>query len=115
MSAEESTPRARLLETYKLEYGDHISFVRRQDKKGFVKRRPVWLNGVLQPQRILASVMAMEAGTRRFYREASNSATSAGLTSLMSEFADAEEDHQDTLVNLTKNRKGPCDLKFKRM
>src|ERR1700732_3838776 len=29
MSAEESAHRARLLETYKLEYGDHIPFVRR--------------------------------------------------------------------------------------
>ena len=43
MSAEESAHRARLLETYKLEYGDHIPFVRRQDVKGFVKRRPVFL------------------------------------------------------------------------
>ena len=51
MSAEESAHRARLLETYKLEYGDHVPFVRRQDVKGFVKRRPVWLNRVLQPQR----------------------------------------------------------------
>ena len=43
MSAEEFAHRARLLETYKLEYGDHIPFVRRQDVKGFVKRRPVFL------------------------------------------------------------------------
>ena len=49
MSAEESAHHARLLETYKLEYGDHIPFVRRQDVKGFVKRRPVWLNRILQP------------------------------------------------------------------
>jgi erythrin-vacuolar iron transport family protein len=105
MSAEESIHRARLLETYKLEYGDHIPFVRRQDVKGFVKRRPVWLNRVLQPRRVLAAVMAMEAETRRFYREASNSAASAGLRSLMGELADAEEDHQDTLVNLTKEQK----------
>jgi len=105
MSAEESTHRARLLETYKLEYGDHIPFVRRQDIKGFVKRRPVWLNRVLQPQRVLAAVMAMEAETRRFYREASNSAPSAGLSSLLGELADAEEDHQDILVDLTKEQK----------
>jgi rubrerythrin len=105
MSAEESAHRARLLETYKLEYGDHVPFVRRQDVKGFVKRRPVWLNRVLQPRRVLAAAMAMEAETRRFYREASNAVTSAGIRSLLGELADAEEDHQDTLVDLTKEQK----------
>jgi rubrerythrin len=105
MSAEEFAHRARLLETYKLEYGDHIPFVRRQDVKGFVKRRPVWLNRVLRPQRVLAAAMAMEAETRRFYREASNTVTSAGIRNLLGELADAEEDHQDTLVDLTKEQK----------
>jgi rubrerythrin len=105
MSVEESAHHARLLETYKLEYGDHIPFVRREHVKGFVRRRPVWLNQILQPKRALAAAMAMEAETRRFYREASNAVTSAGMHSLLTELADAEEDHQDTLVDLTKEQK----------
>src|ERR1700693_3185670 len=105
MSVEESAHHARLLETYKLEYGEHIPFVRRQDVKGFVKRRPVWLNRILQPQRVLAATMAMEAETRRFYGEAGNTVTSAGVRNLLNELADAEEDHQDTLVALTKEHK----------
>jgi rubrerythrin len=47
----------------------------------------------------------MEAETRRFYREASNAVTSTGMHSLLTELADAEEDHQDTLVDLTKEQK----------
>ena len=105
MSAEESAHHARLLKTYKLEYGDHIPFVRRQDVKGFVRRRPIWLNRILQPQRVLAVAMAMEAETRRFYREAGNTVSSAGMRNLLNELADAEEDHQDTLVDLTKESK----------
>jgi erythrin-vacuolar iron transport family protein len=105
MCAEELAHRARLLETYKLEFGDHVLLVRRQDVKGFVKRRPMWLNRILQPKRVLAAVMAMEAETRRFYREASNAVTSARIRNLLSELADAEEDHQDTLVDLTKEWK----------
>jgi rubrerythrin len=105
MCAEESAHHARLLETYKLEFGDHIPFVRRQDVKGFVKRRPIWLNRILQPKRVLAAAMAMEAETRRFYREAGNIVTSASIRKLLSELADAEEDHQDTLVDLTKEWK----------
>jgi rubrerythrin len=73
--------------------------------KGFVKRRPVWLNRVLPPQRLPAAVMAMEAETWRFYREASNTVTSAGIRGLLDELADAEEDYQDTLVKLTKEQK----------
>ena len=65
MSAEEAAHCVRLLETYKVIYGDHIPFVRRQDVKEFVKRRPVWLNRILQPQRVLAAAMAMEAETWR--------------------------------------------------
>jgi rubrerythrin len=105
MRDEESGHHARLLESYKLEYGDHIPFIRRQDVKGFIKRRPIWLNRVLHPKRVLAAVMVMEAETRRFYREASNTVTSDSLRKLLNALADAEEDHQDTLVGLTKEWK----------
>jgi erythrin-vacuolar iron transport family protein len=105
MCAEESAHHARLLETYKLEFGQHLPFVRRQDVKGFVKRRPIWLNRILQPKRVLAAAMVMEAETRRFYREGGNIVTSASIRNLLSELADAEEDHQDTLVALTKEWK----------
>ena len=105
MCAEESAHRARLLETYKLKFGDYIPLVRRQDVKGFVKRRPIWLNRLLQPKRVLAAVMLMEAETRRFYREAGNTVTSGEMRKLLGELADAEEDHQDALVGLTKKQK----------
>ena len=105
MSEEETAHHARLLETYKLEYGDHIPLVRRQDVKGFVKRKPIWLDGKLQPKRVLGAAMTMEAETRRFYREASNAVTSADIQKLLIELADAEEDHQDALVELTKKEK----------
>src|SRR5271157_2848204 len=43
MRVEESTHRRRLIELYRDRFGDHIPLVRRQDVKGFVTRRPVWL------------------------------------------------------------------------
>jgi rubrerythrin len=105
MWAEEIRHHARLLATFKQTYGDHIPFVRKQDVKGFVKRRPMWLNRILQPRRVLETAMAMEAETRRFYREAANTVSSAELRELLIELADAEEDHQDALVDLTKAKK----------
>src|ERR1700676_3254927 len=43
MRTEESTHRRRLLELYRKKFGDHIPLLRRQDVRGFVRRRPVWL------------------------------------------------------------------------
>jgi erythrin-vacuolar iron transport family protein len=105
MRQEEISHHARLLELYKQEYGDHVPLVRRQDVKGFIKRKPIWLDRKLQPKRVLGAVMLMEAETRRFYREASNTVTSADVQKLLIELADAEEDHQDALVELTKQKK----------
>src|SRR5580658_7574843 len=43
MQAEESRHRQMLLEMYKQRFGDHIPLIRRQDVKGFLERRPIWL------------------------------------------------------------------------
>lgn len=41
MQREESGHRARLIELYRERFGEHIPHVRREDVKGFVRRRPV--------------------------------------------------------------------------
>ena len=43
MRREEDGHRHRLLEHYKTRFGDHVPLLRRQDVRGFVNRRPVWL------------------------------------------------------------------------
>ena len=101
MSAEQSAHRARLLETYKLEYGDHVPFVRRQDVKGFVKRRPVWLNRMLQPQR----GNGYGSGNTPILSRSQQYCYVSRRPQLLGELADAEEDHQDALVDLTKEQK----------
>jgi erythrin-vacuolar iron transport family protein len=90
---------------YQLRFGDHIPLVRRHDVKGFTKRKPIWLNRMLRPRRVIGEVMAMEADTRRFYRDAFNKVKSAEIRKLVGELADAEEDHQDLLVEKWKEKK----------
>jgi rubrerythrin len=82
-----------------------MPLVRRQDVKGFTKRKPIWLNRMLRPRRVIGEVMGMEAETRRFYRDASNKVKSAEIRKLLGELADAEEDHQDLLVQKWKEKK----------
>src|SRR5271154_2999954 len=43
MRDEESTHRRRLIELYRQKFGEHIPLIRRQDVKGFVQLKPVWL------------------------------------------------------------------------
>src|SRR5438270_8768049 len=43
MRGEESGHRSRLMELYRQKFGEHIPLVRRQDVKGLVQRKPVWL------------------------------------------------------------------------
>jgi rubrerythrin len=113
MQEEESSHQARLAELYQLRFGDHIPLVRRQDVKGFVKRKPVWLNRLLRPRRVISEVMGMEAETRRFYRDAFNQVKSAEIRNLLGELADAEEDHQDALVEKWKEKKKSAVLSEK--
>src|SRR5262245_31803485 len=42
MQREESEHRTRLLTLYRERFGEHLPFIRREDVKGFVRRRPVW-------------------------------------------------------------------------
>src|SRR5579863_5798713 len=43
MREEESGHRRSLIELYRLKFGEHIPLIRRQDVKGFVERKPLWL------------------------------------------------------------------------
>jgi hypothetical protein len=42
MAEEESQRRARLIEIHRARFGEHIPHIRREDVKGFLKRKPVW-------------------------------------------------------------------------
>jgi rubrerythrin len=65
MREEESQHRASLIETYRSRFGEHIPLIRRQDVKGFIQRRPVWLARPLRIQDVRKQVEVMELETRR--------------------------------------------------
>jgi rubrerythrin len=79
MRQEEIGHRRRLIELYKQKFGEHIPLIRRQDVRGFVQRKPIWLNTPLRLEQIRAQVSAMEVETRRFYERAAAHAQDAGV------------------------------------
>jgi rubrerythrin len=93
MQAEESEHRATLLELYRTKFGDHIPHIRRQDVKGFVERRPVWLVRPLGLAVVRRQAESMELETRRFYERAAQQVTDVSIRKLLGDLALAERRH----------------------
>jgi rubrerythrin len=93
MQEEESGHRRSLIETYRQRFGEHIPLIRRQDVKGFVDRRPVWLVRPLRIDVVRKQAEIMELETRRFYERAMQRVTDASTRKLLGDLADAERKH----------------------
>ena len=94
MRAEEDGHRHRLLDLYRQKFGDHIPLIRRQDVKGFVHRRPVWLVRPLGLDAVRKQAEMMEVETRRFYESAARKTTDAGVRQLLGDLAEEERKHE---------------------
>jgi rubrerythrin len=70
MRGEEDGHRHRLIELYRARFGEHIPLIRRQDVRGSVRRRPVWLVRPLGLQAVQKAAEVMELETKRFYEVA---------------------------------------------
>lgn len=93
MQAEESGHRSMLLETYRRRFGDHIPLIRRQDVKGFIERRPVWLTRPLGLSVVRKQAEVMELETRRFYERSAARVTDVSTRKLLGDLAEAESKH----------------------
>jgi erythrin-vacuolar iron transport family protein len=112
MQTEESGHRRRLIELFREKFGDHIPLFRRQDVRGFVHRKPVWLVRPLGLEAVRNQVSAMEVETRRFYEKASARTQDPRLRQLLDDLAQEERSHQDRAEELEKDKLGP-DVKQK--
>ena len=95
MQDEELVHAQRLMETCRAQFGEHIPFIQRQDVKGFVRRKPLWLAKVLSIQQVRKEVEVIEAESMRFYQTAAKRATNLSARKLLDELAVAEQAHED--------------------
>ncbi len=100
MRAEESSHRNSLIETYRQRFGEHIPLIRRQDVKGFVERRPVWLVRPLGIDAVRKQVEIMELETRRFYERAMQRVTDVSVRKLLGDLAEVERTHYELAESL---------------
>jgi erythrin-vacuolar iron transport family protein len=105
MRAEEDGHRHRLLELYRRKFGEHIPLIRRQDIKGFVTRKPIWLVRPLGLDAVRKQIEEMELETRRFYETAVRQATDAGVRQLLGDLAEEERKHSALAEELEREQR----------
>jgi erythrin-vacuolar iron transport family protein len=95
LGREEDTHRHRLLEVYRARFGEHIPLIRREDVRGFVKRRPLWRKRPLGLKAAQKQMELMEMETKQFYEAAARSTTDASIRQLLGDLAEEERGHVD--------------------
>jgi len=94
MAEEESRHRRRLLDLFQERFGDHIPLIRREDVKGFVRRKPVWMQNSFDIAAVRRRAETMEAETQRFYREAAARTPDPAVRKLLGDLAEVEAGHE---------------------
>ena len=101
MAEEERGHRHRLLEMYEQRFGAHLPPIRREDVKGFLKRRPIWLTKNLSLDTIRKEVETMELQAEQFYIKAAEQAEDVGVRRLLGDLAEEEKGHEKLAAKLT--------------
>src|SRR5574337_221437 len=107
MRIEEIGHRNSLFETYRQRFGEHIPLIRRQDVKGFVDRRPVWLVRPLGINVVRKQAEIMELETRRFYERAAQHISDAAVRKLLDDLAEVERQHSARAESLEEEHLTP--------
>src|SRR6185295_18379948 len=94
MRDEEIGHRRRLTALYTERFGTHIPLIRREDVKGFVRRKPPWMIWPRGLDAVRGQVAVMELEAKRFYRRAAAQSTDTGVRKLLDDLAEQRsEEH----------------------
>jgi rubrerythrin len=101
MAEEERGHRHRLLELYEQRFGKHLPPIRRDNVKGFLRRRPVWLTRNLSLDTIRKEAETMEFEAERFYIKAAEQSQDVDVRRLLGDLAEAEKGHENLAAKLS--------------
>ena len=102
MAQEEIKHRTMLFDLYRNKFGEYLPLIRRQDVKGFIRHKPLWLVRPLGLDEVRKYAAAMEFETARFYRRAAESARDASVRELLIRLAEAEDKHENLAEELSE-------------
>jgi erythrin-vacuolar iron transport family protein len=101
MAEEENGHRHMLLDLYRKRFGEHLPPIRREDIKGFLRRRPIWLTRNLPIDTIRRQAETMEYEAHRFYAKAAEQAPDVSTRKLLGDLAAAERKHESLAAKLS--------------
>ena len=107
MAEEESQHRHMLLELYEQRFGKNLPPIRRDNVKGFLRRRPIWLTKNLSLDTIRREAETMEFEAERFYVKAAAQSRDVGVRKLLGDLAEAEKGHERIAERLTQEILSP--------
>ncbi len=100
MREEEAVHRDRLFAMFRERFGEHIPLIRRENVKGFLQRRPVWLMRTLGVNVARKQTRLMEMEAARYYSRAASRVTDVATRELLNKLADEERKHSETAGTL---------------
>jgi rubrerythrin len=105
MHDEEDGHRHRLISLYRERFGEHIPLIRRQDVKGFITRKPLWLAANL-PVAMIRRGGGNDGGRARNFSQVAIAQTSdAGVRQLLGDLASEESKHYDLAEKMDEKQK----------
>jgi rubrerythrin len=94
MADEEVRHRTRLFELYRSKFGEYLPLIRRQDVKGFIAKKPLWLMAPLNLDEVRKFAEDMEYEANRFYRRAAETTRDTSVRQLLVDLAEVEAEHE---------------------
>jgi rubrerythrin len=101
MAQEETGHRQMLFEMYRERFGEHIPLIRREDVRGFIRRKPIWLTQAFDIDAMRQRAESMEEEAANFYRRAAKRTSDAGVRKLLDDLAEIEDSHEEHARRLT--------------
>jgi erythrin-vacuolar iron transport family protein len=102
MADEEVRHRSMLFDLYRSKFGEYLPLIRRQDVKGFIVKKPLWLTRPLPLEEVRKFAENMEYEAERFYRKAAETTRDASTRQLLTELAEIEAQHESLAQGLEK-------------
>jgi erythrin-vacuolar iron transport family protein len=106
MAAEERGHRDRLYAYFQEHFGEHLPPIRREDVRGFLKRRPVWWTTKLSLDTMRKEAELMELQAACFYEKAAAQSSNVAVRKLFVELAEIERGHEQRAGELVKAKLG---------
>src|SRR6266480_3542110 len=110
MAEEEVRHRTMLFDLYRSKFGEYLPLIRRQDVKGFIQKKPLWLMQPLNLDEVRKFAENMEYEAARFYRRATDTTRDTSVRQLLLELAEAEVEHESLAHKLGQQILTPSAL-----